>query len=339
MKFNTILSLIAMFSISVSYAQNSIKELSMKTADSLKMTYLSNAAMRYPLLRQGFVSAEVLGRGNIDAELNGNNLYKGKSQISRIRSVFNIPVVRFGKNTISSTLSYLQQSVNVTDVKSYNPYVTSTDFNYRKSTIGLTAVFTRVDSLFNRPVAYSASVSGLTDDLSRIRRFNYLGLVSVNLKRTPTTSYSVGGVVIIDPSSPSPFLPIFSYWHKFKSSDLELFVDIPSRIMLRKQFSERAWASFGTELSGNLAFFDFDKAILPRDFSHSSIELKTGPTVEYLIYKKIILGINGGLMTTNSSRFFRKEDRPDDYFMKNKNDAVPYINFSISFLPFLNAVR
>lgn len=339
MKFTTIFSLISMLSISLSYAQNTLKELSSKTADSLKMVYLSNAAMKYPLLRQGFLSAEILGRGNVDAELNGKSLYKGKSQISRIRSVFNIPIVQLGKNTISTTLSYLQQRVDVKNVQSFNHNIPSADFNYNKSTIGVTASFTRLDSIFNRPVAYSISASGLTDELSRIRRFNYVGLVSINLKRTATTSYSIGALLIVDPSSPSPFLPIFSYWHKFNSSDLELFVDIPSRIMLRKQFSERTWVSFGTELSGNLAFFDFDKALLPRDFTHSSIELKTGSSFEYLISKKIILGLNGGLMTTSSSRFFRKEDRPDDYFMKNKNEAIPYVNFSISFLPFLRPLK
>lgn len=339
MKFTTILSLISIFPITVTYAQNTLQELSTKTADSLKMVYLSNTAIRYPLLRQGFISSEFLGKGRVDAKLDGRQLYKGESQVTRIKSVFNIPVLKFGKNRISSSISYLQQHVDVTQVEGFKPEFPVADYNYNRSTIGLTATFIRTDSIFNRSVVYSGSISGLTDRLSKVRRFNYIGIISLNLKRTPTTSYSIGAAVILDPSSPSPFLPLFNYWHKFTSSDLELFFEVPSRILLRKQFSNKAWLSFGTELNGTLAFFSPDKTMLPQDFTHTTIELKTGPTFEYLLSKKIIIGLNGGLLTTASSRFFRKTDHPDNYFLNNNNSSVPFLSFSISFLPFIKALN
>jgi len=334
-KFSTVFALLYICSVGFSSAQNTLEEPGRKTTDSLQMVYLSNAAIRYPLLRQGFVSSELLGRGSVAARLDGRELYKGEGQITRIKSVFNVPVLKFGKNSISSSFGYLQQHIDVDRVEAFNPQFPVADYNYNKSTISLTATFIRTDSLFGHPVVYSGGISGITDRLSKVQRFNYTGIISLNLKRTPITSYSIGAAVIFDPSSPSPFLPLFSYWHKFRSSDLELFVDVPSRILLRKQFSDKAWASFGTELMGTVAFFNLNKTVLPQDFTQTTIELKTGPTFEYLVSRKIIIGINGGLLTTASSRFFRKDDHPDEFFMKNNNSSVPFVSCSISFLPFL----
>ena len=309
-----------------------------KMIDSLTMEGLSTYAQRYPLLRQGFLAFDVAGNRNMKGELNGKDLYEGKMNMTRIRSNFNVPIAHWGKSLISGTIGYQQQRFETTEVKSLDPGFSSADISVTKSTVRLSANFSRSDSVFNIPVAYSFGISGITDELSSIKRINYLATVTVPVSRSKYSSWTVGAVVILDPSAVAPFIPIVSYWHKYKASELELFLDLPARIALRKQLSKRSWTSIGSELGGNLMFFDIKNPPLPQNNIYSNVEIRSGATFEYLVTKKLILGVNGGLFTTTSNRLFDRNDKPDDYFYKSSSGSSPYISFSISFLPFIKSL-
>ena len=329
---STFLLLIALFTSAI--AQTTQERAKKRIIDSLKMEALSGYAMRYPQLRQGSFATDFIGSSNVKAELNGKELFEGKTTVTRIRSVFSVPIAQWGKNAITGTVSYQQQHFETTNIKSFDPQFSSNDRSLTKSTVGFTASFSRADSIFGKQVIYSGSISGITDEASSIKRVNYLGTASVPLKRTPYSSLTVGLVVILDPSAVAPFIPIVSYWRKYKKSDLELFVDIPSRIALRKQLSKRSWTSIGSELGGSLSFFELNQPSFPQNNIYSNIEIRTGATFEYLLTKKIIFGINGGLFTTASNRMFDRNNKPTDYFYKSTNGSSPYISFSISLLPF-----
>lgn len=303
--------------------------------DSLKMEGLSTFAMRYPQLRQGFFATDLIGKGHVKSEFKGKDLYEGEMSITRIRSNFSVPISQWGRNAVIGTIGYQQQQFRTTNITSFNPQFSNADIAITKRTVSLSASFTRSDSIFNKQVFYSAGIAGVTDEASSIKRLNYLATVTVPLKRNATSALTVGLVVIIDPSSVAPVVPIVSYWHKFKTQDLELFVDMPSRVALRKQLSKKAWTSIGTELGGGLLFFDLDQPSLPRNNIYTSLEFRSGATFEYLLTKKLIFGVNGGVFTSAASRMFEKNDKPNDYFFKAKTGSVPYISFSVSFLPFL----
>lgn len=306
-----------------------------KMRDSLTLEGLSAYAVRYPQLRQGSVAIDVIGNTNVKGQVSGKDLYEGKMNITRIRSIFNVPVAHWGKNLITATVGYQQHRLQTTDIKSFSPSFPTTDIDVTKRTVSLTANFSRSDSIFNHPIFYSVGVSGITDELSSIKRVNYLGVITVPIKRSQYTSLSVGAVIILDPSAVTPVITVISYWHKFKTSELELFVDIPSRIALRKQLTSRSWASIGTELGGSLQFFELNQPSLPQNSIYSYAELRSGATFEYQATKKLILGINGGMFNTFSTRMFDRNDKPKDYFYKGSNATSPYVSFSISFLPFL----
>lgn len=311
------------------------KEIALKKAtDSIKAFYINEAAMRYPLLRQAAVSTEFTGDANVKSELNGNNFYEGKVKITKLRSHFNLPIAQIGKNTFSGSASYLQQHFDLSEGTSTNPALPAPNKSFNKSSVGLTASFLRVDSLFNRPVYYSASISGFTDEASSIKRLTYTGAIIFPIKRTPNTVFTLGLIAIIDPSSPIPATVYISYWHKFAESNLELIADLPTRLALRKKLSERSWITLGSELGGSSLFFDFKNTILPADAMYSTFEIKSGSTFEYRVTKKLIVGVSGGLLSTVTSRFFERNEKPSDYFIKNKIGSVPYMNFSVSFLPF-----
>jgi hypothetical protein len=320
---------------STAFAQTPNEAAIKKIRDSLTLEGLSAYAVRYPQLRQGSVAVDLIGNTNVKGGLNGRDLYEGKMNITRIRSVFNVPVSHWGKNMVTATVGYQQHRLQTTEIKSFSPTFPTTDIDVTKRTVSLTANFSRSDSIFNHPVFYSVGVSGITDEFSSIKRVNYLGVITVPLKRTQYSSLSVGVVVILDPSAVTPVITVVSYWHKYKNSALELFVDIPSRIALRKQLSKRSWASVGTELGGSLQFFELNQPSLPQHSIYSYAELRSGATFEYQATKKLILGINGGMFNTFSTRMFDRNDKPKDYFYKGSNGTSPYVSFSLSFLPFL----
>ncbi|WP_158796419.1 hypothetical protein [Pedobacter sp. L105] len=308
-------------------------------ADSVKSVYLDDIATRYPILRQGAISTEVLATGNSNSELYGNPLYKGKIQIVRERANFNVPISKWVKNSLLGSVNYLEQHFEINHVQDFNPQVPIYNQSFNKRTVGVSLTYSRNDSLFNTPVIYSGTIAGYTDQFSSVQRLNYAGTITFPLKHTATTSYSLGLVVIIDPSTPSPVLPIFSYWHKFQTDDLELYIDLPTRALIRKQLSARAWATFGTELSGSFAFFKLDQPQVPHDDTYSTLELKTGPSFEYKISQKVIIGVNGGLFSTLTARMFERNTNPNDYFIRNRNNSVPYANITLSFLPFLRTSK
>lgn len=312
---------------------------SQKTMDSLKAVALSQYAKRYPSMRQGSFSRDVIGKGTVKAELNGKALYEGEMRTTRTRANFNVPLAVWGRNVVSGTVNYQRVRFETEGIKSSDPQFEAIDRSTTKSTLGFSASFGGADSIFSIPLAYSASISGVTDQFSSIKRVNYLATLIFPLKRNQYSALSLGLVLVLDPSAVAPAIPIISYWHKYKTSDLELFVDLPSRISLRKQWSERSWTSIGTELGGNLFFFDLNHASVPQDAAYSSAELRTGATFEYLLTKKLIFGMNGGLYSSISPRMFKRNDKPTEYFLKTKNASVPYLSFSISFLPFLNLTK
>jgi hypothetical protein len=110
---------------------------------------------------------------------------------------------------------------------------------------------------------------------------------------------------------------------------------MPYRVSLRKEFSSRAFLSVGSQLSNNLFFVNPNNALMPGENIYTTLEIKSGATFEYLVGKHIVLGLNGGMLTTAQSRMFEKSAKSTDYFMSNKMGSVPYVNFSISVLPFV----
>ncbi|MCD0487590.1 DUF6268 family outer membrane beta-barrel protein [Pedobacter sp. MC2016-14] len=310
-------------------------ELSKHTKDSLSRIYLDNAAILNPVLRQVTVSTDLISRGDIESKLMGEPLMKGKSSTIRTTVNLNLPVASWGKNSLAVSGTFFQQKINVSDVQSFSPTLGNEDFDFNKGTFGLTASFTRADLLFGRAVYYMASATGVTNDLAEVKRLSFLGTAVFPLKQTATTRYAAGVVVNIDPSLKIPAFLIFSYWHKFQNK-IELNVTLPNSFGLRRAFSDRFWATLGTSLSGSLAFFELNQANLPRDANYTTIDLKSGLGVEYRVGKKMIFGINGGILTPLSARAFDRRESSSEYFLNNKLSNVPYVNFSFSLLPFLH---
>ena len=315
-----------------------VKQLDMsRRMDSIKAAYLDEYATRYPMLRQAAFNYDLLGKRTVKGRLHGRPIFEGKARLSRISANFNMPLAAWGKNKISGSVNYQQLHYNLDQVKTINANTDYPISNQKgtKSVVGFTGTFSRTDTLLGMPVSYSASMSGLTDEFTSVKKVNYLATVTVPIKRSANASLSVGLVGIIDPSSIIPIIPIISYWRKYEGRDLDLYIDLPKRLQLRKQLGKSSWVFLGSQLGGNLYFFDINHPGLPENSIYSSVDLKTGFNLEHKLSKKIVIGLNGGLYTLFKSKVYDKKKKSNQYFFETNGATTPFVSFSASLLPLL----
>ena len=335
MKSSPLLFILPIFFAGKTFAQTPQENYRKHMIDSIKKVYLREAAIRNPALRQVTVSTDLISRGEIHSKLYGNELYDGKISQVRTTALLTVPVVKWKKNAISTSFSFFNQYFDVNNVTF--PLYDSIKVNHgyrNKLTVGFTASYQRVDSLLGQMVVYTGNLSLLTGDASSIQKVSFLGGVIFILKQTPVTNISVGLFANIDPSINVPVVPFFIYWHKFKN-EVELSVNLPQQVMLRKALSKNAWFNLGSSLTGAVAFFQSEQPGIPRNINYSSLDVKSGAGLEFRLSKIVLLGINGGVMTPIMSRQFELNKRSDDYFISNKINTTPYGNVTISLLPFL----
>src|SRR6202022_947134 len=119
----------------------------------------------------------------------------------------------------------------------------------------------------------------------------------VPLKTTRTTRISVGLVFSIDPSSIVPVIPAFTYWHKFARSPWEISIDLPTRFLVRRPVFSKGLLSLGTELAQNNLLRKMDEpAPLQGGLVVKDIEVKNGFTLEYPVFRKVLIGCSGGFL-------------------------------------------
>lgn len=317
-------------------AKDSIKQ---RMRDSIVFSYMAKAALKYPSIRQIDISTETFFHGDLDAKLNGKDWFKGKIAVYRNTANFNIPVLSWKKSSIQAQFGALYQHLQVTDIYDGNNSQPMRKSDLDNTSIHLGTRYNRTDSLFNIPVNFNLGVSSVIDQSFTKSRFMYTGVVIFQILRTPKTALSAGVVVSSNPSSFSPIMPLISYSHQFNALGLELFIDIPTRIMLRKELGAKSSLSIGIDTGETLSFLNLNYSTLPRDVIYSTIEVKQGIKYEYQISRKAVLSISTGLLSTYSADIIKRNDYQMNKILENKIGDVSYVNISISFLPFLRGCR
>lgn len=315
------------------YAQNMFSMSSLHPADTLRSD-LHERALRYPSLRQASVTTELFGAGHFESKLNGKDFSNGKSSHARISSFFAIPIGSWKGNVIGATIYHNQQFFDIKEVNNTLADTRIEKGDLSKSTLGLSLNFSRTAAIFNTPVIYSAVFTGLSDNLKAVKRFNFNGSITFPLIHTPDENFSIGALVLIDPSAPSPVLPIVNYFRKLNSSGLQVILTFPQGASLKQPLSRNTWIYLGSTANTYASFFKSGDPALPGKFSYNTIELKTGPGFEYLLGKYVVLGISGGINSIVSSRTIAKDDNYKDAFIKTTSKSTAYGEFRISILPF-----
>lgn len=316
-----------------SYAQNMFSISSLHPADTLG-NEVRKQAIRYPALRQVSVTTDIFGKGHFNVRSNGKDLISGESQNARISSFLSVPINKWDGNTIGATIYHNEQFFKLSDITSKATNLPVSDHNLSKSTLGLSLNFSRKDALFHTPVAYSAVFTGFSDNLSTVRRFNFSGSISFALKHTADEYLSIGVLVQIDPSAPTPVLPLVNYYKKLNGKGLELIVGFPEGLSLKQALSKNSWLYLGSSVNTYASFYQQNSASLPERFSYNTIEIKSSLGFEHVLGKYVILGVNGGINNVPSARILAKGSNYRDAFIRSTNKATPYGEFRISILPF-----
>lgn len=315
------------------YAQNMFSMASQHPADTNK-SEAHEHAIHFPSLRQAAVTVDLFGSGHFDSKLNGKDFASGKSRNARISSYFTVPISSWDGNVIGATIYHTENFFDVRNVANQLASPRVNTGNSSKSTLGLSLNFSRTDAIFHTPVIYSAVFTGISDNLSTIRRFNFNGSVAFPLKHTADTYLSLGVLLLIDPSAPIPVLPVVNYFQKINNHGLQLAVDLPQGASIKQSLSRNAWVYLGSNYNTYASFYQSGNPSLPGRFSYNTIEVKSGPGFEYLLGKYVILGVSGGVNTTVSARTIAKGSRYNDPFIKTTGKSAPYGEFRISLLPF-----
>jgi hypothetical protein len=298
--------------------------------DSIKKAYRIEAAIRNPSLRMAMVSTSIISTGQLVGKDRQKTLFNSDFNQRRTEGLFNLPVRSWGKNTVKASLALANTHFVISNAKGPGTF---TDSTIDKSTVGFTATFSRIDSLFGHMMIYSANVTAFTGDMVTLNKLSLMLSGLMVLKQTKQTSLLAGVIVLVDPTSNIPVIPMMMYTRRLPNN-FDLNITLPQQLMLRKTFNRRVWASFGTSLSSSNSFFSYSSPLVPRAANFSTLDLKTGPGVEYRLTNKLIAGISGGLWTPLLYRQAGRWEKTNSWFFNGKADTTPYLNVSLSLLPF-----
>ena len=332
-KMKRIQLLITVFCITTTlFAQYKQDKVPQEIQDSIKEAYLDKTAFKNPAMRQASFLANVHGGSALQSNLNGDKLFDAQMISVRYFGKFSMPVIHKGKNIISTAFGLRHEQVQITDIVNYNSELTVQERDFDKSLVNLEIHYTRLDTLFNRPLTLSTKVGGMVDPKTGQHRFTFSSIGLLKLKRTQNFSISAGLIFSVDPIAPIPVIPFFTMYKKFGESGLELTLN-PAGVALIKNLNEKSTLSFSNRIDGSLIMFEFDNSQLPSAGTYSTLEIKSGLTYERLVGKKVVLTFSTGLSSALNSRTL-EQGKTGDPFIQNKQSAVVYGQFGVSLLPF-----
>lgn len=305
-------------------------------ADSIKEVHILNAALLNPRIRQFSITHEEQATGNIHSKLYGQNYFQGRFRMSRTTIRMHVPIMDRKKDNLTFALGVAHQFFYLDDVDNLKEAGQVAPINTYIPMITNTLTYIHRDKLFGRDFNFVGSLGGVFNPSYTMSQFTFTGVITTPLIRNANTSLVGGVVIMVDPSSPAPAFLMLNYYHHFSRSNVDLIVDLPNRINVRKPIGNKFSVALNSDLVGSNSFFEFkhDDPTIPQKITFSSLEIKSGLQLEYRFTKRTIFTINTGVNNTLKSRILENNAKPDNYFISNKNSAVPYVQVGLSIMPF-----
>ncbi len=311
----------------------SLPALSQKT-DSTAIAAGKVITNKFPSTRAFDVQYEQLGPAENTTKMFGDVFEKSDIQNHyRLKLAANIPLYKSKSQRffITNSFRYKYESFSFGTIQSPTETYTRPDvgFHYFANSVSGT-YFGR---LFKKNVIYNATATVDADEhaFQRVK-----GMVSavVVIKKTERTTFTLGALMSIDPSSIIPFVPIATYEYQFKDSPWKLDFILPQRFLIKRPLFENGRLSLGTELTSENFYLQLDMPSLKGTYELNQLGLRSGVTYEHAISKNIIGTVKGGIAHVLSSRVTERGERTDRYVIENKQDPQWYLNFGISYNPF-----
>jgi hypothetical protein len=324
---------LSLFSLLVFYLPASAQQANADSLRRMREDMALQAALRYPVLRMATIQVESAGNMHYTSKLDGNDFLKGTVRPrSTVKATFGLPVYTSGNQELSAVAAYNSQEMTLKNTVNQLPQSHVSDGTYKFQNLSLGLNYKRTDSLFKIPVLWGGMVLTNFSLQSSFSRTTGLLYGNVPLKTTRTTRISAGLVVSINPSSSFPVIPTFSYWHKFAGSPWEISLNLPTHLFFRRPVFSKGLLSLGTELGENTLLKEINQPPLQGGFAFKDLYMKSGFTLEYPVFRKVLIGCSGGLLYSTRYRVLDPGKSINDYVVGVKRDPAPYLNIGISLL-------
>lgn len=286
----------------------------------------------YPAIKKISIQYEGLGNSNFHTKLKNQDFENGDiTRNNRIRLVGSQRIWHKKKVNLSLSGFYLKENFNTFVREDQNQSFNKRDFDLTSTSISINA--TILDSLFNRPLITNTSLVFSSNDFKSVKKLSGLISAGLILKYTRKEIISVGLAVIAAPHTSIPVFPTFSYWYKFDNSPWAMDLIFPLKFGFRNERFLNGWLTIGTELNASEYLFNQNNQLFDGNYQHNHSELLTGLSFEYPVSKLIIAGVKGGVRNSISSITKEKNSDANNKFISVKSGMSPFINFSISILP------
>jgi hypothetical protein len=327
---NAVVLVLGMLSISADSFSQTIDSISKRTPDSIPKRAVAYAADKFAIARPLNIEFTQAAPYNYTAKSDGKSFPQSKvTSFSQVKVSANVNFIKRKTWMLGATLGY---RYTATDADVINPatggiHTINDGFHYHFTSLNV-AYFS---TLFKKRTIYTSSimVDGSDQHFERVK-----GIITgtMVLKANQRTKLMVGFMVNIDPSAQSPFMPTFTYEHKFNNG---IIADIllPRSIYFRKYMSASGRLSFGTEMD-RTSFYLYDLDGTSQKYEYRQMDVNSGLVYEQVIAKYFMLTAKTGMKLTPSGRIFKKEDSFGSPVFETKPDPAIYFNIGLSFNPF-----
>ena len=300
--------------------------------DSIPNKVIAFVTDKFPQARDLNIEFTQVTPYKFSPELYGNDLPENKiKSFQQVKANANVYFIKNRKWLLSASLNYRFTSINAENKINLfsEENMSKVNFHYHSEAVNVTH-FTK---LFNKIAIFSAtaSVDGSDQHFERIR-----GMVtgSLVLKANAKTKMTLGVAVLIDPSTPIPALPIFTYEHKFDNGWVADII-LPKKVLVRKDIFSNGRISFGTEMD-NTSFYLYPSG---KTYEFRQLEINSGAIYEHNLGGNFIGTLKTGIRATPASRIFEKKESPNDFIFDANAKPSFYFNVGISYNPFGRSKR
>lgn len=303
-----------------------------KPKDSVNMPQrvVAYAADKFAVTRPFNIEFTHVAPYNFSSERGGKSSPDSKvNSFSQAKVSANINFIKKKKWLFGATVGYRYTTAEADFVSPVGGMgkTVEDDFHYFFSAVN----FTYFSTLFNKRMIYSSSmlVDGSDKHFERVKGVLTGTMV---LKANQRTKMTAGILINIDPSVQNPFIPTFSYEHKFNNG-LVADINFPKSIYLRKHVLNNGRVSLGTEMD-RTSFYLYNIDGTSQKYEYRQVDINSGLTYEHLIAKYFVVTAKTGIKLTPSGRLFRKEDSFGSPVFQISPDPAFYFNIGLSFNPF-----
>ena len=300
------------------------------TPDSIPKRAVAYAADKFAIARPLNIEFTHVAPYNYTAKLGGKSLPQSKvTNFSQVKVSANVNFIKRKTWMLGATLGYRYTAAEADVIIPATGGIKTTDngFHYHFTSLN----FAYFSTLFNKRTIYTSSilVDGSDKHFERVKGVLTGTMV---LKANQRTKMMVGIIVSIDPSAQSPFIPTFTYEHKFNNGIVADII-LPRSIYFRKYMSASGRLSFGTEMD-RTSFYLYDIDGTSQKYEYRQMDINSGLVYEQVIAKYFMVTAKTGMKLTPSGRIFKKEDSFGSPVFETSPDPAVYFNIGLSFNPF-----